>query len=144
MASAGRERENTDRYKCEHGEIPNTPTGKDSRTMYTYVWVCEHAQTHTDVQMHSCMCPYKCSQTKTCFFFSCPLISHKGNPAASWYQWRSFYSTDAALTILASIWNRPRVRWGLNCVGTRPRVSNSTRPAHLLFTMPDEQPSSLH
>ncbi len=39
MASAGRDRENTDRYKCEPGEIPNAPTGKDSHTMYTYVSV---------------------------------------------------------------------------------------------------------
>ena len=45
MASAGRERENIDRYKCEHAEMPNTPTGKDAYTMYTSESMSMHRHT---------------------------------------------------------------------------------------------------
>lgn len=119
MASAGRQRENADRYKCEpRRKTANAPTGQ---WRWCLVHTCLEARAHKHTHSLSILHIL----TRMLYFSISFLSSHtEGNSTELRYQWRSSHCTAAAQTILAAIWNRPRVRWGLNCVGTRPEVSS--------------------
>lgn len=135
MASAGRQRENTN----TNGEMPNTPMGKNAYTVYTRIWE-QYAQTQANVEIHPWICHHMYTQKETSRSHSFKRRRSGGSIVSVMLILLHCSSTDHINTNLEQTQNsmRPELCWN------QARGFFTIRPAPLLFTMTDGSPSSLH
>lgn len=74
-------------------------------------------KTSTDINVSTCALSLYVHPAETMSMYILEYIIHSFNTQRElcglvWHQYCLFYAVAAAPTVLASIWNRPRVRWG--------------------------------